>query len=117
MKYRRKSVSVEAVQFRPQISVSHFTSGMKTENTFSDFPKWLMDLMENGRLTVKPPENESHATWSIDLAGHDGVVVLKNEDWIIRDAEGWISVTAAKDFDKLYERYQDALMMNERTAA
>jgi len=92
MKYQKKPEIVDAVQIAHDGYVG-YTDGGK--------PEWLIEPVANGVLVHRPAQsNRMNAV--VHVQTPQGMKEAVSGDWVLRDAQGRISLCEAAEFENLY---------------
>ena len=93
MKFRKKPVIVEAVQFGYRF----------------DWPDWFQDAVSSNKIMVANTgkfHNPNKICWA-EIYTLEGIVIANNGDWIIRGIAGEIYPCKPDIFEKTYEMVED----------
>ena len=100
MKFRKKPIAVEAVQWT-------------NAKGFSEKPEWLKKAIKEGVIirneySCYTPAREIHSeTWCVNTL--EGVMLIKNKAWVIQGVNGEIYPCDDDVFKKTYEVVEEGL--------
>lgn len=100
MKYRKKQIAIEAVQF--------VDDDFGTKN-FNEFPNWLEEAMRNEMIMLwKFNMNiDSDVKKYFEIRTLEGVMRLDKGDWLIRGVKGELYPCKDEIFKMTYERVEE----------
>jgi len=100
MKYRKKPVVIEAVQF----------SATESGDTlvFDKAPKWLQDAFQEETITRVLGDSVNGGDWDfLSIKTLEGNMLVSPDDFIIRGVEGELYPCKPDIFRKTYEAVED----------
>lgn len=93
MKFRKKPIVIEAVQFTYRF----------------DWPDWFQDAVSSNKIMVANTgkfHNPNKICWA-EIYTLEGIMIANNGDWIIRGIAGEIYPCKPDIFEKTYEMVED----------
>lgn len=98
-KFRKKPVVIEAVR----ITAADFNGKSWDGSPFGEVPapKWLVEALTSGIVTVEPSDTD-YALWRITTL--EGVMTAGPGDWIIQGIKGELYPCKPEIFAATYER-------------
>lgn len=93
MKFRKKLVEIEAVQY-------HLQEYADNPLQFNELPTWLSEAIDHGKIT---PEFRSEDYWYLVIKTLEGEMTVSPGDWIIRGVQGEIYPCKPDIFSATYE--------------
>lgn len=94
MKFRKKPIIIEAVQFTLQ-------EYQDNPLTFDEVPNWLREAIN---LAVIVPDFRSEDYWYLVINTLEGPMTVSPGDWIIRGVQGELYPCKPSIFAKTYEQ-------------
>lgn len=97
MKFRKKPVVIEAVQY-------HLQEFADNPLTFDEVPNWLGNAIGDGTIR---PEFRSEDYWYLIIKTLEGDMTVTPGDWIIQGVKGEIYPCKPDIFEATYEEVQE----------
>lgn len=105
MFFRKIPVVIEAVQ----IKATDFNGSTFDGFPFSDAPKWLINALENGTVSIYKDDRD-YALWQIktleDGPNGEAKHIAESGDWIIKGIKGELYFCKPDIFEKTYVKFE-----------
>lgn len=89
--------NADRVELAVRITAADFNGESWDGSPFSVLPGWLHDAIQLGAVTPHTRGHTDYAEWDVVLGSGKGVISAGPGDWIIRRANGDLSVVPEQD--------------------
>lgn len=101
MKYRKKPIEIEAVQY-----INFDPEEACVKKCFNAFPKWLEDAIECGNITYLVLCSPNRLSYKFAIKTLEGEMSLNKKAWIIRGMKGELYPCSDEIFKMTYEQVE-----------